>query len=274
MSYTLTLEKGTGEFLLEDFLFENKAGHCEYFATAMVVLLREVGIPARIVNGFLGGEWNEHGKFFLVRESNAHSWVEVFFPKHGWVLFDPTPAGDEGFLTRSRFSFITSYIDYLKYRWSRYVVDFNQKDQIRLLSSIQNRWRWQKSKVQNKVDFKLGSNKKWVLAILLVALTTWIMLSKPEVKSLFSYRRRKPDEKATTLYRKALLLLSKKNFRKAGFATPREFARDVVSRGGREFQTFQEFTEKYLDLRFGGGDIDTELKELEKLLARLKKEIR
>src|SRR3989337_603712 len=146
MNYTITLEKGASEFPLDDFLFDKKAGHCEYFATAMVVLLREVGIPARIVNGFLDGEWNEYGSFFLVRQSNAHSWVEVFFPGHGWILFDPTPASNGGFL---KSNFIATYIDYLRYRWSRYIVDFSQRDQINLLSGLQNRWRWQKSKFQN-----------------------------------------------------------------------------------------------------------------------------
>ncbi|NIP29463.1 MAG: hypothetical protein GTN99_01830, partial [Candidatus Dadabacteria bacterium] len=76
MNYTITLESGTKEFPLETFLIEKKQGHCEYFATAMVVLLRLNGIPSRIVNGFIGGTWNEHGNFYLVRESDAHSWVE------------------------------------------------------------------------------------------------------------------------------------------------------------------------------------------------------
>lgn len=273
MNYTRTLENGTAGFPLEDFLFKNKAGHCEYFATAMVILLREVGVPARIVNGFLGGEWNEYGKFFLVRESNAHSWVEVFFPQHGWVFFDPTPPGDEGLSSNGGFSFIASYLDYLKYRWSRYVVDFGQKDQIHLLSQIQDNWRWQKNRVQNKVDFNLKANRKWGIAAMLAALVAWIFLSKPEVKILFSYVRKKPDERASILYKKALVLLSKRGFKKADSVAPKEFASSVV-RGGAGFRTFGELTEKYLDLRFGDGGIRSDLKELEKLLDKLKREIK
>jgi len=274
MKYTMTLENGTAGFPLEDFLFKNKAGHCEYFATAMVVLLRDVGVPARIVNGFLGGEWNEYGKFFLIRESNAHSWVEVFFPHHGWVLFDPTPPGDAGFSSNGKFSFIASYIDYLRYRWSRYVVDFGQRDQIHILSQIQDNWRWQKSRVQNRVDFNLKVNRKWGIAAIILALIAWVFLSKPEARLLFRYARKKPDEKASILYKKALVLLSKKGFKKEDFVAPKEFANSVVQSGGAGFRTFGEFTEKYLDLRFGGRGIKSDFEELERLLDNLRREIK
>jgi transglutaminase-like putative cysteine protease len=271
MNYTITLPKGIAEFPLEDFLFKTEAGHCEYFATAMVILLREIGIPARVVNGFLSGEWNEYGKFFLVRQSHAHSWVEVFFPEHGWVLFDPTPASGEGFLTKNS---IASYLDYLRYRWSRYVVDFSQRDQIRLLSEVQDKWKWQKSKFQNRVDFNLRLDKKWVFAIVLLALGMWILSAKTGIKSLFSYQRKRPDERASIAYKKALILLSKKGFGKEDFITPREFAKCVIRRGGKRFQTFHELTERYLGLRFGENNIESGFKELDKLLDKLKKEIK
>ncbi len=275
MRYTLTLENGTVGFPLEDFLFKKRAGHCEYFATAMVVLLREVGVPARIVNGFLGGEWNEYGKFFLVRESNAHSWVEVFFPHHGWILFDPTPPGGEGFISKGGFSFIASYLDYLKYRWSRYVIDFGQRDQIYLLSQIQDSWRWQKIRVQNKSEFNLKVNRKWGIATIVVALIAWIFLSKPETKLLFSHIiRRRPEERASILYKKALVLLSRKGFRKADFVAPKEFADSVLQSSGG-FRTFGELTEKYLYLRFGDNrGMESDFEELEGLLDKLKREIK
>ncbi|MER3446803.1 MAG: hypothetical protein C4291_08150 [Candidatus Dadabacteria bacterium] len=274
MRYTITLRNGTAGFPLEDFLFKNKAGHCEYFATAMVVLLREIGIPARIVNGFLGGEWNDYGKFFLVRESNAHSWVEVSFPHHGWVPFDPTPPGNEGLLSKDEFSFVASYLDYLKYRWSRYVVDFGQKDQIYLLSQIQDSWRWQKNRVQNKLDFNIKANRKWGIAAIIAAVVAWIFLSKPETRLFFKYVRKRPDERASILYKKALALLSKKGFKKSDFVAPQEFAGRVMRSGRAGARTFGEFTEKYLNLRFGGSGIKSEFEELERLLDKLKREIK
>src|SRR5262245_16394723 len=90
-AYTLDLKAG-GRDPLADFLFNVRAGHCEYFATAMAVMLRTQGVATRVVNGFLPGEYNEAAGAFTVRQSDAHSWVEVYFPQSdAWVTFDPTP---------------------------------------------------------------------------------------------------------------------------------------------------------------------------------------
>ncbi len=75
------------------FLFDAKEGYCEYFATAMTVLLRANNIPARMVTGYLPGSRQADGRF-LSRESQAHAWVEVYFPQYGWITFDPTPRPD------------------------------------------------------------------------------------------------------------------------------------------------------------------------------------
>lgn len=77
---------------IEDFLFNRKAGHCEYFASAAALLLRCVGVPTRIVNGFKGAEFDETAQAYLVRQWMAHSWVEAWSPESGgWVTLDPTP---------------------------------------------------------------------------------------------------------------------------------------------------------------------------------------
>jgi len=81
------------------FLFDAKEGYCEYFATAMTVLLRAQSIPARVVTGYLPGARQADGRF-LSRESQAHSWVEVYFPQYGWITFDPTPRPDVAPITR------------------------------------------------------------------------------------------------------------------------------------------------------------------------------
>ncbi len=79
--------------VVDYFLFDAKQGYCEYFATTMTVLLRADGIPARIVTGYLPGARQPDGTF-LSRESQAHAWVEVWFPRYGWIMFDPTPRPD------------------------------------------------------------------------------------------------------------------------------------------------------------------------------------
>src|SRR5439155_14265947 len=71
-------------------LFDARRGYCDYFATAMAVMLRSQGVPARVAQGFASGEWIPERNVYLVRESQAHSWVEVFFPEYGWVVFEPS----------------------------------------------------------------------------------------------------------------------------------------------------------------------------------------
>jgi len=132
--YTLDLPATQQQATLEYFLFQRRAGHCEYFSTAMVVLLRAIGIPARNVNGFLGGEWNSVGHFLAVTQNQAHSWVEAWFPRFGWVTFDPTPSraagSDVGALSwwwPGRF-----LLDGLEHRWDKWVLDYNIGTQLAL----------------------------------------------------------------------------------------------------------------------------------------------
>ncbi len=96
--YTLNLTGAPGRDPLAHFLFETKAGHCEYFASAMAVMLRTIGVPSREVNGFLPGEYNDLAGDYIVRASDAHSWVEAYFPGIGWTTFDPTPPGTRSIL--------------------------------------------------------------------------------------------------------------------------------------------------------------------------------
>jgi transglutaminase-like putative cysteine protease len=90
--YTLHFKRHPSATPIEDFLFEARAGHCEYFATALVLLLRSAGIPARLVAGYRGGQWLAETEEWYVRMSDAHSWVEAHVTGEGWIRLDPTPA--------------------------------------------------------------------------------------------------------------------------------------------------------------------------------------
>src|SRR5207253_10090827 len=94
LRYTRQLADG-GDDPVADFLFRRREGHCELFASAMVLMLRAAGIPARAVSGYYGGKWSTGG-YHVVRGGDAHAWVEVFFPRVGFVPFDPTPASERG----------------------------------------------------------------------------------------------------------------------------------------------------------------------------------
>lgn len=132
--YTLELPRSAREAELEYFLFDRRAGHCEYFSTGMVILLRSLGINAREVNGFLGGEWNEFGNYLAVTQNEAHSWVEVWFPGQGWVPFDPTPAA-RGTTAQAQPWYWPGkfWLDGLQHRWNKWILDYGIASQSDLL---------------------------------------------------------------------------------------------------------------------------------------------
>lgn len=142
--YTLDLPRSASEATVEHFLFDRRAGHCEYFSTGMAVLLRAAGIPARNVNGFLGGEWNESGGYLAVTGNSAHSWVEVWFPDLGWVPFDATPpAGRDEVLGAAGASEVWPvlfWLDSVQFRWYRWVLAYDLSVQRDLLRSIGDRF--------------------------------------------------------------------------------------------------------------------------------------
>src|SRR5207253_10487826 len=138
--YSLDLKAG-GPDPLSDFLFDVRKGHCEYFATAMAVMLRTQGIASRVVNGFLPGEYNEAAGAFTVRQSDAHSWVEVYFPEtNSWVTFDPTPAAGrmepEGSGLAAQ---LGKYAEALELMWFQYVVGYDKQEQRSLATSFHDR---------------------------------------------------------------------------------------------------------------------------------------
>lgn len=136
-SYTLELPATAGEATLSHFLFERQEGHCEYFSTAMVVLLRAAGIESRNVNGFLGGEWSQFGDYLAVTQNQAHSWVEAWFPGYGWVTLDPTPGGAGGGSVEAAWFWPGRILfDGLQHRWGKWVLDYSVDSQSGILSRL------------------------------------------------------------------------------------------------------------------------------------------
>ena len=131
LDYTTDLPEPSGPDanLVDEFLFEWERGHCEYFATAMAVLLRGSGVPARIVNGFVGADLNTVGGYYNVRQGNAHSWVEVYFPESGWIRFDPTPSGSVSLGRGGWLGTIQMLIDSWRLRWFRWVIEYDLEKQ-------------------------------------------------------------------------------------------------------------------------------------------------
>jgi transglutaminase-like putative cysteine protease len=145
--YTLDNPSGRAANPLEDFLDRTQAGHCEYFASAMALMLRARGVPARVVNGYRLGPWIAEGGYYRVSQDEAHSWVE-YWDQGAWHVADPTPAapaaGAEG---GTGLGLLSRWADALRYRWDRYVVRFSDQDQQAGFGWLRDRlsgwtWRW------------------------------------------------------------------------------------------------------------------------------------
>lgn len=136
-NYRYSLEDATATLShpLEEFLFSRKTGYCEHYATAMVVMLRTVGIPARLVTGFLATDWNEYGGYFTVRQRDAHAWVEVYFPLSGWITMDPTPSVNATGMT-SRWDLFRRLGESVRLQWDRLFVRYSAKDQLAVVHEV------------------------------------------------------------------------------------------------------------------------------------------
>jgi len=133
--YSLESDTATLSHPLEEFLFTRKTGYCEHYATAMVVMLRTVGIPARLVTGFLATEWNEYGGYFTVRQRDAHAWVEVYFPYSGWIIMDPTPTINT-LVATNRWESMRRLGDSVRLQWDRLFVRYSAKDQLAVVHGV------------------------------------------------------------------------------------------------------------------------------------------
>ncbi len=124
---------------LSRFLFENRKGHCEYFSTAMVVLLRRLGIPARVVNGFRGGEYNTVGTDFIFRGKDAHSWVEAYVSGAGWHIYDPTPSAQTTLPQSPFMATFNNYLDAFELFWGEWVLGYDDILQVALFRDLQEK---------------------------------------------------------------------------------------------------------------------------------------
>jgi len=274
-TYTLDLIGKPGDDPLAHFLFETHAGHCEYFASAMAIMLRTLGIPSREVNGFLPGEYNDLGGDYIVRASDAHSWVEVYFPGMDWQTFDPTPAGPEneaGFLTR-----LGQYADWMEITWSEWVIGYDFAHQLALAQNLQRGSRNWSDSARGWFERKQREGKKWIkswqlqrgvlgyllpiaLVLFLVALRFNLLAELSRRVGLFFQLRRSKTVRtdpqlASRLYAELLRILARRGLMRDVSQTPFEFAAAVDSPSLAP--VVQEFTQLYAHARFGGGPCDT-----------------
>jgi protein-glutamine gamma-glutamyltransferase len=124
---------------VEHFLNVSKQGPCGHFASAMAVMLRLQGIPCRLVAGYFRGEFNEPAQQHVIRQADAHAWVEAYFPETGWVRFDPSPRQASGSGPNRRwYHGLRQYWDYVGLKWDRLVIDYDLYAQLRAFERVRN----------------------------------------------------------------------------------------------------------------------------------------
>ncbi len=262
---------------IEAFLLGDLEGHCEYFASAMVVLARSQGLPARLVNGFAGGVRNSVGGFIEVTRADAHAWVEIHFEQAGWVRFDPTPPAlrlrtEAGLSLWGRLAQLGSALELW---WFQSVVDFDSADQIGALRGLWQAW---KGSSDTSDRGSTGERKApwdtpfWGTAFPDRALALLVFLTAAG----FVYRRRRLGPSAAMLplaYQRALRLLAKRGWRRDATTSARDFAMHLAQPLSREAAgAFERITENYLAERFGklqSPDLNAELAVLEHAVERM-----
>jgi len=273
-AYSLTnLSMGNTDPLAR-FLFDVRAGDCEYFSSALTVMLRNIGIPARVVNGYIGGEWNPYGEYFVIRQSNAHSWVEVYLKNRGWVTLDPTPPY-LGSPQTTLFTSMSHFLDFIRMRWYRYVVNFGFSDQYRIFSALRQTSTWfdpgrrkaTMDQLRRWLTVKSGWKKLggFLLVSLVLGWSIWWIRKKFTLNLTTSHLSHEASER----YRRLLNLLRRKGFRKKLGDTPDEF-RQTVER--KESGLITEFTSLYQEARFSGlRDFTDGLQRMDEIFLQLRK---
>ena len=272
--YTLKLTHNPRLEPVDEFLFVNRSGHCEYFASAMALLLRAVGIHTRQVNGFVGGEWNKVGNFLAVKHGDAHAWVEVYFRNVGWVRFDPTPSGAPRPVYQGIAGWVRESMDALRWRWLYYVVEYDLNKQIQLFRKATRGFSRSGSPTDLFVTLRpvlLGAGAV-VLAVLLVLLWRRLRL---RLGRAGGGGRGVTLALVSELYARMLELVSRAGYQKPAGTTPMEFARELSRGDFAGSEMVQRFTGIYYDVRFGQRELSRErTRELGQLLETLKQIVR
>jgi hypothetical protein len=288
-AYTLDLGDRVPADPIPYFLFERKRGHCEYFASSMAVMLRTLGIPSRIVNGFRGGEFNDLTGSYIVRARDAHSWVEAYFPGQGWVEFDPTPAAS--FSLSSGWRRALLYLDAAKEFWHEWVVNYDLMHQLEasrrvdeagrgLVQNVDERWRNLYRSLVDRVrharsTFSPAKTTGWfvitsvALAFLLNLRKIWRGLKR---RRLANDPASAPKLAATIWYERMTDVVEKHGWKRQASQTPSEFVRIIDDPELR--RSVERFTERYQRARFGdSADDATQLPGLYQEIATPKSHI-
>lgn len=273
--YTLT-PAVLGENAVDEFLFTTRRGFCEHYAHAFVSLVRTVGIPARVIVGYQGGDINPYQQHVTVRQLDAHAWAEVWLEGQGWVRFDPTYAvaperiergsreslsQEERYLAKSPLSAVKfasiSWINQMQYRfdqmnywWHSTVLSYQGEQQ----QSLLKRW--------------FGQQFAWKIALLLMtglALTAFVVL-------VLLYWRYRPKSLAAQqrLYHHFVKKLAKQGLSKPASMGAEQFAQLAEQRFPSQAQAIQTITALYLALQYADLNASEQKEQQQQLIVAVK----
>lgn len=241
----------------------------------MAVMLRTLGIPSRVVNGFHSDEFNDLTGNYIVRAKDAHSWVEAYFPGYGWQMFDPTPAGRGD--TAQAPGRLALYLDAMASFWRDWVVSYDTSHQIVLGQTALNGTRgiWEGARVwaRRKYNSMLGwarrsqdrvehSPARWVFvalasAILLVLLANLGRLARwSHERWLGRHPDRSPQQAAAMWYDRMTRAVAQRGVERSAAQTPQEFVNKITDEKLR--QPVSRFTDIYESARFGNSAQDAQ----------------
>jgi transglutaminase-like putative cysteine protease len=274
--YTLELPASTPTDPIADFLFRRKRGHCEYFASSMAVMLRTLGIPSRVVNGFRGGEFNSVTGSYIVRARDAHSWVEAYFPGTGWMTFDPTPASPQP-ANVSGLQRLLYYLDAMREFWREWVInyDFGHQTQVSNTVVVQSRrffYRW-RYELQRRYEQLLARARKLqaqasetpqkygatgVIAVLglILLLNLRRIVGALRARRLANAPGRAPQLAASIWYERMTRSVGKRGYQKVLSQTPNEFVITIDDPYLRA--RVEAFTRAYERARFADSPDDAQ----------------
>ena len=274
-AYTLQLPTAPQRDPVAYFLFQRKAGHCEYFASSMALMLRTLGIPARVVNGFRGGEFNSVTGSYIVRGRDAHSWVEAYFPRYGWITFDPTPAGAAA--VPGTWNRAGLYVDALREFWREWVINYDFAHQMSLSNNVAVRSRrwfdgarlWVRQRYAEllerarqveaqaeKSPRRFGGMALGMIALAILLLNLGRLRRVVRVRRLVRNPASAPQAAASIWYGRMLRSLGRRGWRKLPEHTPAEFVGTIGDPKLRG--PVAAFTDHYERARFGNSAQDAE----------------
>lgn len=277
---------------LEEFLFSRKTGYCEHYATAMVMMLRTVGIPARLVTGFLATEWNSYGSYYVVRQQDAHAWVEVYLPHSGWIRMDPTPtAEDSPGIGGTVWQVFGPIMDNLRLQWNRLFVQYSAADQLAVVQELKAEGMSVRNKALDSMSALFGTFMAVLsgivthdvsqiriglfgeiigFALMSLAVLFWLGRKRPWAAWSFSRKDYSNELVITQLYRRMHTYLSGQGLSRSIALTPLELVEITQVRWKEAHSAVASITELYCRSRFGHLPLSQEdLKQAEAHLRRL-----